>query len=570
MSRSARIILAVAGILVLLLVIATFFFPVDRFRPTIEAKASAALGRPVTLGRLTLSLFTGSLSAETLAVGDDPAFSKTPFLTAKSVKVGVEMRPLLLSRTLSVTGITIEQPELTLIRDAAGRWNYASLGASHGGTADNSDRPPGGAAPPFSIEKLELKQGRLIVGSTASNKRSTYDRVEVTASNVSLTSASPVTASASLPGGGALSVDGTVGPLNQADASLTPLDATITVDKLDLAATGFLDPSAHLGGLLDLKATISARNQAADLSGNATLSNALLVAGGSPATKPVVVSFKTRYDRQRHAGVLNPSTVSLAGATARLNGSYDAAGDDTGINVAIAGDRMPVADLAAFLPALGIQLPAGASLTTGTLTTRLNVVGATSKFVTTGNVALANARLSGFDLPARVQTISALTGLRLPKDLDIDSLTTNIGIAPQGVRFDHFNAVVRSLGELTGAGTIDAKNNLDFKMVATLPAGATGAVGAASGALDAVLGILASRGDSSAQPKGQSRGQRVPFVVKGTTSHPEFVPDVNGLVLQTLRQQVGQLPTVSAPRKPDSQNPNPLGLLDDLLKSGKR
>jgi hypothetical protein len=30
------------------------------------------------------------------------------------------------------------------------------------------------------------------------------------------------------------------------------------------------------------------------------------------------------------------------------------------------------------------------------------------------------------------------------------------------------NAVVRSLGHLTGAGTIDARNNLDFKMVAAL------------------------------------------------------------------------------------------------------
>ena len=36
------------------------------------------------------------------------------------------------------------------------------------------------------------------------------------------------------------------GPVNQADASLTPLTATIAVERLNLATTGFLDPSAGL------------------------------------------------------------------------------------------------------------------------------------------------------------------------------------------------------------------------------------------------------------------------------------------------------------------------------------
>ena len=37
-------------------------------------------------------------------------------------------------------------------------------------------------------------------------------------------------------------------------------------------------------------------------------------------------------------------------------------------------------------------------------------------------------------------------------------------MAPDGLRADNFNAVVPTLGTLVGAGTIDAKNNLDFKM----------------------------------------------------------------------------------------------------------
>ena len=87
MRSKLRIILVSIGIFILVLLILPFLIPGNQFRPSIEEKASAALGRKVTLGNLRLSLFSGSLAAEDLAIGDDPNFSPTPFLTAKSIKV---------------------------------------------------------------------------------------------------------------------------------------------------------------------------------------------------------------------------------------------------------------------------------------------------------------------------------------------------------------------------------------------------------------------------------------------------------------------------------------------------
>src|SRR5882724_11262766 len=152
MNRTLRTIVIVVGVLVVLLLVAPFLIPVDKFRPTIEEKASAAIGRQVTLGQLSLSLLSGSLSAENLAVGDDPKFSKSPFLTAKSVKVGVEMMPLIFSKTVNVTGITIDTPEVTLLRNPAGVWNYSSLG----GAAAKSQQAakPSGASPEVSVKKF--------------------------------------------------------------------------------------------------------------------------------------------------------------------------------------------------------------------------------------------------------------------------------------------------------------------------------------------------------------------------------------------------------------------------------
>src|SRR5260370_12381551 len=99
-----------------------------------------------------------------------------------------------------------------------------------------------------------MRHGRMIVGSTNSQKRNTYDKVNLTASNVSLTTKFPVTLTASLPGGGALKLDGTAGPLDQENTPLTPANPKLTVNNLNLASTGFLDPSAGTGWLADLGA----------------------------------------------------------------------------------------------------------------------------------------------------------------------------------------------------------------------------------------------------------------------------------------------------------------------------
>jgi AsmA protein len=89
MNRKLRIMLVSIGIFVLLLMLAPFLIPINQFRPSIEENISGALGCKVTLGKLRLSLFSGSLAAEDLSIGDDPKFSPSPFLTAKSIKVGV-------------------------------------------------------------------------------------------------------------------------------------------------------------------------------------------------------------------------------------------------------------------------------------------------------------------------------------------------------------------------------------------------------------------------------------------------------------------------------------------------
>ncbi|HUE55781.1 MAG TPA: AsmA family protein [Candidatus Udaeobacter sp.] len=573
MNRTLRNLLIIVGAIFVVLLVAPFLIPVNQFRPTIEEKASAALGRKVQLGDLSLSLLTGSLSAENLSIGDDPKFSSSPFLTAKSLKVGVEILPLIFSKSLNVTGVTIDTPQVTLLRNRAGQWNYSSLGGASAKAAAKPTpvaSPSGnpGAGEELSVKRLDLKNGTIIIGSTTSQKRSTYDHMNVSASDVSLSSKFPIAVSADLPSGGKLKLDGNIGPVDEADAALTPLDAKLNVSALDLAVTGLLDPGLGLGGLLDLDSTLASQGGEAESKGTVKFSKALLIAGGSPASVPVIVDFHTKYNLQKNTGILEPSTLKIGSAAAHLNGTYENQGEETEVNIKLHAKDMPAKDLQAFLPALGIHLPTGASLETGTLGADLNLTGSVNRLVTNGTVGLLNGKLVGFDLGSRTREISALTGLETGKDLEIEKLTTNLHMAPDGLKADNFLAVLPALGQLTGAGTLDSKNTLDFKMLATLSkqAGATAgsaSTGAGGGALGGILGALAGSGGSG----GCDNGLKVPFQIKGTTSEPKFVPDVGGIAKDFFKSEFGGCAggrSASSTTKAQGQGQNPVDALSDL------
>jgi AsmA protein len=538
MNKALKIVLIVVGVFIVILLVAPFLIPVNQFRPTIEEKASAALGRKVELGNLSLSLFSGSLSADNITIGDDPKFSTSPFLTAKSLNVGVEILPLIFSKTLNVTGITIASPQVTLLHNPAGVWNYSSLGGA-AAKAEAKDAPAAktsssaSAGADISIKKLSLKDGSIIIGSTTSQKRSTYDHLNVTASDVSITSKFPVTVTADLPGGGTFKLDGTVGPIDQADTSLTPLDAKLNIGGLNLASTGFLDPSMGLGGILDLDGNISSQGGEAQTKGTVRFSKALLVAGGSPSSVPVTVNFDTKYNLRKNTGVLNPSTLNIGGAAAHLHGTYETVGESSA-SIKVDAKDMPAKDLEAFLPALGINLPKGASLQAGTMNADLNITGPTSKLVTAGSVGLFNGKLAGFDLGSKLSGIASLAGIKSGKDLDIEKLTSNIKVAPTGIEADNFQAVVPSVGNLTGAGTIDSKNTLDFKMAATM----SNAVATAASPVSSTTGLL-GKALGGGNAGGCKSGLTVPFMIQGTTSDPKFIPDVGGLAASMFKSQLG-------------------------------
>ncbi len=93
--KALRWLAIVVALLLLIVLAIPFLIDANQFRPRLEAALSQALGREVKLGDLELSIISGGVDAADLDIADDAVYSKTPFVRAKSLKVGVELQPLL-------------------------------------------------------------------------------------------------------------------------------------------------------------------------------------------------------------------------------------------------------------------------------------------------------------------------------------------------------------------------------------------------------------------------------------------------------------------------------------------
>jgi len=509
----------VIGVLLLLVLVVPLFIHVDSFRPDLEKKLSAALNRTVHIGKLEASIWSGGAAASDISIADDPAFSKSPFLRASSVQIGVELLPLIFSKQLKVTSVTVEKPEITLLRNAAGKWNYSTLG---GTTAKSAPEPASKSAPEVSVGKLKIADGTVRIGHSGRNAgQSVYQKVNLTARNISPQTAIPFDLSAEMPGGGALELEGTAGPLNQADSARSPLDAKITLKHVDLGTTGFADPNSGLAGVLDFDGQVKSDGRRLHSEGKAKATNLRVIKGGQAAKQPVALDYKSDYGLESETGTIN-ANLHTGNSLTNASGTLNTKGEDLLANLKIAGKNMAVDDIATLLPAFGVILPSGAQLQGGNINMDLTAEGPLDRLVINGPMNITGTRLTGFNLGNKLGALAAFTGVKGTSDTLIQTFSSALRVAPEGIRADNIVLDVPSLGMLTGTGVITNDNSLDFKMLLKLSGGANNMLGSLTGV------------SMSAQSGG------LPFLIEGKTSNPVFRPDVSGVVKGNLKNSLLQ------------------------------
>ena len=731
MALPRRPLLIVLGSIVALLLLIAIAIPLflnaDAFRTRIESALTTSLGRKVTLGKLDLSVLTGSLVAGNASIADDPAFSTEPFLQASKVKIGIEIFPLIFSREIHITGFTIDSPRITLLRAANGTWNYSTIGGAQQNTAANKESST--LIPNLTVGHVAITDGQLTVGSQAApgmraTPRRTYDHLTLEAkdfsfqksfpfsasahlpgdgtvslsgnagpinprdasltpfdthveakhidplaagfvestsgvtgliesidvqakwngqllhvgnlvvdtprltlvrdnhptaappppaansndmlstlkadhlqiknaaitittpgqavpavyqqlnaelTNVSPTSASPFKLSAQIPGGGAVTGSGTAGPINQASAVATPLNAHIAISHLDLATSGVVAPDAGISGIanLDLKAVSDGKNLNANASAN--IQGLRVAKNGSPSPKPVVVQLTAMQNVQALTGQLQNAVITIGKAIINIAGTYQTSGATTTLDLKVNTNAASIDELEAFLPSVGVHLPSGSRLQGGTLTTNLNVTGSSAAPIISGPVRIDNTNLAGFDLGSKLGPLSSLAGIKSGSGTAIQSLSANVNINGGNVRTDNVSVVVPPIGSATGSGTISAAGALNYNTILKLTGlfgdkgGSTAAAGGLAGSLMGLIPggtVGGTAGSVIGNYAGAALRNGVPVAIGGTTSNPTFTPNMSAIA----KSAAAGSPLKGA-TKPSQKGTDPLSdVLGGLLK----
>ncbi|HEX8817481.1 MAG TPA: AsmA family protein [Terriglobales bacterium] len=461
MRHTLRIAGIIATIFCIVLVVIYFSVDANSFRPTIESNLSAALGRSVQVGKLKLSILSGSLGAGNITIADDPAFSTSPFITARYFRVGVELLPLILHKQLKVNTITLKAPDINLYRAPDGKWNFSSLGGAkaraHSG--QNAALPQN-----LSIAKFQVIDGKLTIRRAASDPAAasgsvkTYEKVNILVTNFSTVSQFPFELTASLRGGD-VALAGKIGPFNSSDAARTPFDISLkathmVIHDFDVMARSGID------GLADFDGALTYTGSQAKAVGLFTGTGLKFADKATPSKFPLTIKHVVNVDVDKNEGTISVGDIAVGGAKASLTGSFRI-GDPPVLDLKLSGHAMSVDDLASLLASMGVVLAPGAKANGSALSTDLTITGPVNKPVVSGPFQLSNIiGLLGFFSPdtgvageANYDGAMTYTGnqMRLAGTITASKMKFTAKASPSPVPLTFKHAVDFDLDKKTGA-----------------------------------------------------------------------------------------------------------------------
>jgi AsmA protein len=491
-----------------------FLVDVNRFRPQLEAQASAALGRDVKLGDLSLSILSGKVVAKDIEIADDPAFSQSAFLKAKSVKIEIELKPLIFSQRLNLTGIVIDQPQINLLKAADGTFNFSTLGSS----SNLGQIAPGGNHSSLSLARFKVNQGTLTVAQlNSSRKPLVYSDVNIVVTDFSRSSQFHFQAATRLPGGGDASLSGKVGPIRFAHVTLTPLDATATVHNLKISAYKFIDPTSGISGALDMDGTLTSDGSTASVAGTLIGSSMIFGPGGRPSPKVITIRNQLEVDLSTQSLKITQSDISVGNAKFQMTGTIQRQGERGVLSLRLTGKNVPIDDLQAVLPSVPVRLPEGSHLRGGTLSINFTITGPLNSPVVSGPVQVADTTLVGYNLGAQIGSVASFAGKAISKpDTYLRSMSCDTTATLAGSTSTNIQADIPSVATSTGSGTANPDGTIHYEILSYPTSGVAG-------------GLI------KMSSVGSGKGA-IPIEIEGTVAHPIYVTDTKA----AARSIVGQ------------------------------
>ena len=269
----------VVAVIVIVLAVLPFAIDLNKHKGAILSAIKTHTNRQVDFQSIRLTILTG-LGAEIkgLRIADDPAFSRGDFVSLKAARIKVALLPLLV-KEIKVKAVVLRDPEIHVIRNSSGVFNFTTLMIPKPGeeAKPKVKKPKPGAMAALLVSNVTIRHGLVTYRDDKLKpgaKPFTIGDIDLESQDISLSRPVSFSLSASVmsPDGQNLALAGTIGPVpSEGGLTHAPVDLHFLIDalpletlpvkmpvqagtvKMDITAKGALNDKITSKALLELK-----------------------------------------------------------------------------------------------------------------------------------------------------------------------------------------------------------------------------------------------------------------------------------------------------------------------------
>jgi AsmA protein len=438
----------VAGILVF-----AATFNVNHYRSAIQSQLERRFGRPVTLGEMHLSIFPLRFRVQDLAIADDPSFSAdAPFVKTQQLDVAVKLLPLMHNQ-VEITSLDLLKPNVNLIRNLNGTWNFASLGHDGGAAQQEPESPSGNRGqegnakattqgqshpPPelqqaskqqLSMQELTIRDGQIsVLDQKKSKTPSLYDHIDVTLKNLSPDSPFSLDAAVHMAGSGTQEarLQGKGGPIVSEKPEATPFDGNLNLKQVKLGDLAkFLNSPVLNGTDGVISGEIKLNNNAGKLTAKGTTDVQAARVQGMELGYPISARYEITNDLNADMVTIRNLALKLGSTPFDIAGTADLKSTPAIIDLYFRAKDISIVEAAKLAAASGIAISQGTTAT-GSLNANIHANGPANKPALNGNVTGTNLQLSGNGINQPIQIPSINLALK-PVTIQSNQFEVNSG-----------------------------------------------------------------------------------------------------------------------------------------------
>lgn len=422
-------------VIVVLLVAAALIIPhvvdINDYHAQIQSQLEKKLGRQVSLGPMSLSLFPPSFQVSNAVIGEDKDFnSSRPFATADKLAVSVKLMPLL-RKEVDVKSLQLERPHIELIRNTQGEWNFATLGQAGKPTptqktAEEANKKPAGQ---IELANLSINDGQVAITDLQKHQsRAVYDHIDLSVNDFAPDKAFSIKAAAHLPGQGKQSVylEGKGGPIQQADMLNTNFDGTLKMDQVSLSAVEKFLNSQALNGIDALvSGDAKVKNSGGKMASNGTIKMENPRIRNVNVGYPITLDYDVADDLTTDVIQIHRGDLKLGSTPVTIAGTVNTKPTPAQLDVKLTAANASIADAARLASAFGVAFNQGMDVN-GKVNADIQAKGAADKPAMNGQLSVHDLVMSGKELPQPVK-VNAVDLTLTPDTIHSNDFTATTG-----------------------------------------------------------------------------------------------------------------------------------------------